>query len=253
MTLGLATWILAVLLQRQRAQAEQVQRAQIEALDAANDELQRVSADRALLVREVHHRVKNNLGMIESILHLTALDADDESRALLDDVGARIEAIRGVHDALYRSEEVTRAVGLERYLPRLVEQLTRSLCPFPVQVRSEITPVSITARSAIAVGIIAAEVTTNAIKYGLEPNTELTISAHRDGPMLRLAFSNTGRPYRPAAEPGLGTELMHQLSAQLGGSVNIDAGERTTVVLEFPFSGCLEEEQGFRGAIDTGL
>ena len=245
LTLGLVTWALGMILRRQQVRAERSKNHHIMVLDRANAELRRLSTDRELLVKEVHHRVKNNLGMIESILRLTAADAGEDARELLSDIGARIEAIRGVHDALYRSEEVTRSVGLDSYLPNLVETIVGSLCPFPVRLKFQLPAVEIAARPAIALGIITAEVTTNAIKYGLQPDSEYEVHAERAGLLLRIAFSNSGKPYPERSMPGLGTELIQQLTEQLGGTVTVRSTDRTTVQIELPVDGCMEQEKGF--------
>jgi two-component sensor histidine kinase len=138
------------------------------ALADANARLEAIVQRQAVLMREVNHRVANSLQLIASLVHLQAGALDDEvARAALRDTQARIAAVMQVHRRLYTSDDVHN-VDMEEYLAGLVTELQQSLAAaagaeHPIRLSAE--PIQLNPDKAVSLGVVVAELVTNAFKY----------------------------------------------------------------------------------------
>jgi two-component sensor histidine kinase len=132
----------------------------------ARDRFEALAAERAMLMREVNHRVGNSLQLIASLLTLqgNAAASPDVKTALVDATG-RVLAVAQVHRRLYTSEDVQQ-VAVDQYLNGLIEDLRRSAENQALaQLSIDADPVSTHPDGAIAVGVIVNELVMNAFKY----------------------------------------------------------------------------------------
>ena len=190
--------------------------------------LRNVSARRAaertqaLLIDELNHRVKNLLGVVSSIAHLTARNAASPAEFA--------EAFTGRLAALGRSHELLTAARWERAsLPALVASLTEPHAGRERRIEVSGDPIDLGPRDLIAVGMIFYELLTNAIKYGAlsQPRGRVSIAWERDGAELLLTWTERGAARTgPPAHAGFGTRMIDSCARHdLTGVTEWDWGE----------------------------
>lgn len=207
----------------------------------AEEELRTSLHDKEALLKEVHHRVKNNLQVIVSLLRLESARSVPTARTVLKDMQGRIQAMAALHETLYRTGNFAR-VDLATYLSQLANQLLRTHLadPASVSLQLDVSPVFVGLDQAIPCGLVANELLSNSLKHGFpEGQTgEVRVALHRtsDG-LVRFEVSNTGAglPDDFAARMGtsLGLQLVGDLTKQLRGELQVDPGPPTRFVIHF--------------------
>jgi len=229
---ALVSWFL-VALTRQRKKNKTLF-AEKQDLEHQNIDLEKTSEERKLLIQEVHHRVKNNLALVNSIINLMILEGGPFTEHGLNDLSARITAIQKVHETLYLAQEFSEIV-VATYLEEITKMILSSTCAFPVNLKNDIDFFRLSTDQIIPLGILVAELITNAVKYGLEPGGTLGIEGNIDSQKyVTIIVRNDGKPYRESS-PGLGSQLIAALSEQLGGTIGVETEPFTSVVLRFPW------------------
>lgn len=206
----------------------------------SEEKIRALLAEKELILVEVHHRVKNNLSAIFSLLNLQASSHGDRVAAgVLHDAANRVRSMMVLYDKLYKSEDVTE-IPLNRYLPPLVHEI---IDIFPakaaVKIETDVGEITVGAKTASTLGIIINELVTNAMKYavGERENALLRLSAtERNGAVL-IEFGDDG-PGLPESvtienSTGFGMQLVGMLVHQLGGSVRIERQGGTRFMIEF--------------------
>ncbi|UOQ75184.1 sensor histidine kinase [Hymenobacter cellulosilyticus] len=140
-------------------------------LAGAHRELKAAVAEKEVLVQEIHHRVKNNLQLISSLLAWQSSRSSDP--AVVDELTssrARIQSMALVHDFLYRADNLAH-VRLDTYLAELLNSLHTSLnsAQQPIELSAELDAVVMDAREASAFGLLVNELVTNAYKHAFTP------------------------------------------------------------------------------------
>lgn len=190
------------------------------------------------LMRELHHRVKNHLGMISGMFGAQSEQGTVSSADLLEEAKTRVEAVNGIHRRLYRQDEYE-FVNMEEYFTELVDNsalvfgLYRS-----IQKELNIDSEPLEIDKAISVGLIANEVLTNSFKYGLQ-NTEkplLKIVLEKAAKGYRMVIFNNAAPdQKPITEStGFGKELIKRLTANLKGESKTTQQNGFQFELTFP-------------------
>lgn len=203
--------------------------------------LQRALADKEVLLREIHHRVKNNLQIINSLLVLKKRGlAACGGQHIVEDILRRINAIGLVHESLYLKDD-THHIDFTAYLSDLGHQLVSSYgLEGRVGLRVNAARGFVGLNDAIPVGLIATEVITNALKHGFPDgrcgDIEIAFSSRsRTGNVLTIHDTGIGLPAdRPAGQNGTGMTLIDRLAAQVGGTATFSQGSGTTFILRFP-------------------
>lgn len=198
--------------------------------------------EKEALLMEVHHRVKNNLQVISSLLRLEAgRSARLEVTAVLAEMQSRVMSMALLHETLYRSGNLA-AVDLAVYLSQLGNQIVRSLAPASgVTLHLDVDPISIELEQAVPCGLLVNELISNALKHAFPDGRrgDIRIEAHplNGGPEIRLVVSDSGiglpADFEEARQRSLGLQLVADLARQLRGTLNIQAGARTTFTLTF--------------------
>lgn len=226
-------------------------------LSTTNQDLERTVGERTAalnqalarqktLVREVHHRVKNNMNVVHALLEFQKRSAPaSRVEDLLTDVQRRIAAMNLIHEQLYRRDGGDTHLDSREYLGEVVEQLRRS---FPigdssVEIEASIDSVAISTETAMPCGLITNELVTNALKYAFvgRSSGQVTVRFGMAGEgMLRLAVSDNGvglsddsLSHIPKTE-GIGTELVAALCSQLHGTISRSSNPGVTVEVTFP-------------------
>lgn len=202
--------------------------------DAAREAL---LAEQGNLLAEVHHRVKNSLQLVYTVLNLQAQDAEDEVAARLLELSAlRVLTIGAVHEQLYLSDQFDN-VEMSQYLVGLVQALREGLAELGAAGRS----VSLEAskgmnwppKRAQAVGLVLTELVTNALKYGEGP-VRIRFAADARKASLEVEDGGRGVPpdFDPKASTGLGMRIVQTLLREHGGVLRL-AGS-ACFVADFP-------------------
>ncbi|MFO1130881.1 MAG: histidine kinase dimerization/phosphoacceptor domain -containing protein [Hyphomicrobiales bacterium] len=187
-------------------------------LQKKSRQVEQALADNKVLFQEVHHRVKNNLQVISSLLRLQSERLPAELRPLLDQTGARVRAIALVHEQIYRTASPS-DVQLDKFLAQLVQQLSASMIAGTARIMTDLQPMTIGLDRAVPVAILATEAITNAIKHGLEDGDgAITVRLASQGGVNRIEVHDSGRGIGDDADTGLGSRIMTALSRQIDGT-----------------------------------
>ncbi len=201
----------------------------------AEKSLAKSLSEKEVLLKEIHHRVKNNLQVISSLLYLQSLKLQDEqAKRIFRESQNRVKAMALIHEQLYQTKDLMR-VDFAEYLQTLASMIAESYNEPPsiidVQIDSEKLDLSIDA--AIPAGLIVSELVTNSLKYAFPEaeesvgkNKEITILARKTSDndiMLIVRDSGIGlNMERPLESPKtLGLRLVKMLTEQLRGSIEV--------------------------------
>jgi two-component system, sensor histidine kinase PdtaS len=190
-----------------------------------------------MLLEELQHRTKNTLGIIDALLTLQAqASRNEEVRQALGEAATRVRIQAEAHRHL-TMQEVGR-VDAQDYLHQICKLLETTLAGVrPITIKCGAEPTMIDAQKALAVGLIANELITNAVKYAFKPGEAGTVSVMLDRDekgLLRLRISDDGSGCPDDAIPGLGTRLISRLVKEHNGSysrVNREKGCEVVVTL----------------------
>jgi two-component sensor histidine kinase len=193
------------------------------------------------LLREIHHRVKNNLQVISSLLNLQQRSLSDPvARAALSDTRQRIAALALIYRAVYEGADL-RKVNLADFLKELIGQLIMTETGQSPSIRTElaIDALTIDPDHLAPLALFAVEAITNAKKHGLtETGGRLIVNFSVRGASAELAITDSGRPGAEAVVvgEGVGRTLMAAFARQLGGAVSFcpQATGGLTARLTFP-------------------
>ena len=215
-------------------------------LGAREHELKASLGQKEALLREVHHRVKNNLQVVTSLLNLRAqAAASPAARAAMLEAQARVKALALVHRGLYEGEEPgTAEVELQSFLGELCSLLEDTVPgrAGEVEVRLDLQPARVAVDRAVPIALFVTEALSNAFKHAFPGGRRGTVSVRlaraegAAGATARLTVSDDGVGIGPEASPGLGSTLMRMLAGQTGGRFRMDSGDGTLVELEFPLA-----------------
>ena len=244
---GVALLALAALTLFAFRQARRVALAQGELenrVNARTADLADANTELATLFQEVHHRVKNNLQVVTSLLRLQQMRVESpHARAALQDSIDRIHAMGLVHQLLYSKQELSQ-VDFAEYAAALTRQLVEAYgMEDQVDVAVGGEPVRFDLDTAIPVALIVNEVVSNALKHGFPDGRKgrIAIDLHRQGADNILAVRDDGVGLPPDLDwtrtQSLGLRIVRSLSTQLGGTPEFAADAGTAFTLRFPAKG----------------
>ena len=208
--------------------------------------LQASLRDKEALLKEVHHRVKNNLQVITSLLRLESRrTVGAETRATLSDMQGRIGSMALLHESLYRSGAFA-SVDLADYLRKVVkEAYDAQMAPgSPVKVRSQMATVEVAMDQALPCGLMVNELISNALKHGFPDGRPgevfITLEPADDAASWRLQVGDTGvglpAGFALERQSTMGLQLVSQLCQQIGGTLHVqpDPGRGAVFTVVFP-------------------
>ena len=237
----------------------------------SEDKIKTLLSEKELLLREVHHRIKNNMSVIVSLLSLQADTLHDPSAvAALEDAGSRVRSMMVLYDKLYRSTDF-REVSAKAYLTSLIDEIVINFPNHkPVTIETQIDDIILDAKILSPVGIILNELLTNAMKHAFtgEESSEFRVRSRQDNRIIielriredlavlpdfsletlnselrafakqvTLTVSDNGigipESIDIAAHAGFGMQLVSILTEQLGGTIRIEREKGTKFILEF--------------------
>ena len=200
-------------------------------------------AEKEILLKEIHHRVKNNMQVISSILNLQAGYVEDaRARALFADCQGRVQSMAMIHEKLYRSANLA-TLDFGQHVRELAQGMVSSFGEVAERVRLHIEAeaVALDIDSAIPAGLILNELVTNALKYAFPDGRAgtLRIALRGDGPeqiLLSVADDGIGLPegLEVGRSRSLGLKMIHSLTRQIGGQVEVRRGIGVEFRIHFP-------------------
>ncbi len=213
-----------------------------EAIQDRDRKLRDALTQKSLLIREIHHRVKNNLQIVMSLLSLQAGQLKDPAaRDALMQAQARINALALVHRILHEIEDQT-TIDLKRLLHELAHQITEGMRGenSTIRVEEDLAEREVSGEIAVPLALFAVEALTNIFKYAFAPGQAGTVTiALRpiENAKLRLAIGDDGVGFDANMQRnGIGTRLIRTFGAQVGGvsALCSQPGKGTTVEVVFP-------------------
>jgi two-component sensor histidine kinase len=204
--------------------------------------IQHSLAEKTALLNEVHHRVKNNLQVVTSLLRLEAgRSVQPDTQTVLREMQGRVRAMALLHESLYRTG-IFASVDLGTYLKQLATQAFRALAVQSGGVRLSLNMASIKVSMDLATpcGLLVNELISNALKHGF-PNghmgeVRLELQTVPDSALACLRVSDTGiglpEDFEASRSTSLGLHLASDLARQMGG--HLDIGPGATFEVQFP-------------------
>ncbi|MBK9015238.1 MAG: sensor histidine kinase [Saprospiraceae bacterium] len=204
--------------------------------------LRKRNEEKEFLIKEIHHRVKNNLQVLSSLLHLQSRHIKDETA--LDAVREgqnRVEAMGLIHQKLYMGDNLA-AVEMKDYLYNLGDTLLDSfgLDDDRVKIIYHLEPLHLDVDTAIPLGLIANELVTNSLKYafpdGRQGLIEISLWKNEAGQLcLKVADNGVGKSGAPQMKgsTSFGTNLVEILSKKLKGKPEVLHGEGYATLIKF--------------------
>jgi PAS domain S-box-containing protein len=212
-------------------------------LHALNVQLQSSLSEKEVLLREIHHRVKNNMQLISSLLSLQA-DLIDDPRllAMFTDSQQRIQSMALVHDILYRSDDLAR-INLADYIRLLITELRLSyrVDPGLINVQVRLDEVFVGIDTVIPCGLLLHELMSNCFKHAFAAGTtgeiRVELQSQPTG-VLALVVSDNGCGFPEKLDfrrtDSLGLQLVCSLTEQLGGNIALERGHGTRFTITLP-------------------
>lgn len=197
--------------------------------------------EKEILLREIHHRIKNNLQVVTSLLDLQVMRTQDANvQALLRGNQSRIHSIALVHDRLSQSNNAS-TIRLGEYVQSLVPMLvqTYAIEPNQITLRTAISgEIELSSNRVVPVGLILNELISNALRHGLgNRGGEVSILLRVENSQVMLMVSDTGNRFPEAfdlnASQTLGFQIIHSLVQQLDASLGVDRTPRTAITIRF--------------------
>ncbi|GAB5539260.1 MAG: hypothetical protein Salg2KO_13630 [Salibacteraceae bacterium] len=197
--------------------------------------------EKDLLLREVHHRVKNNLQIISSLFYLQSKKIDNEqARNLIKEGQSRIEVMALIHQRLYQSDQLS-TIDLQNYINDLGKQIiqTHSKAGLSINLSIVTGGAKFAVDRALPLGMIVNELITNSIKHGFEGRKIglITVEFSLNGPIARLTYTDDGigvSDIRLVQESNsLGMKLIKLLTDQLNGVIEYYPSDGFKMSLEF--------------------
>ena len=206
-----------------------------------NEQLQQLLAEKEWLVKEIHHRVKNNLQMVVSLLntqtefltHPSAIDAIKESRE-------RMQAIAIIHQKLYQLDNSAQ-VNMRSYINELIDNINHSFADSErIHFKVDVADVSLDISQSVPIGLMLNEAITNAIKYAYPKNEKGSIEVslkHYDIDKLQVKVADNGKGLPAEVDikhsNSLGLQLIKLFSEQLDGDLYFLNNNGLEIILNF--------------------
>lgn len=210
----------------------------------AEEQIKASLQEKEVLLKEIHHRVKNNLQVISSLLRMQARRANDPQTAILfKESQNRVQSMSLIHEQLYQSSDFSH-IDFGDYVRRLVSNLFRAYGTHAGTVAFSVTThqLTLTLDAAIPCGLIINELVSNSLKYAFPDGHQgsIAITLQKDSSksgrfVLSVSDNGIGIPDTLdwQATRSLGLRIVHNLVTQLDGSIKLDRTQGTTFIITF--------------------
>jgi PAS domain S-box-containing protein len=199
-------------------------------------ERRQAESQQRLLFNELNHRVKNNMQMLQSLLHMSvSRTASSEARKVLSDASNRVAAMASAQQVLYGTTDAKRFNAAE--LVQAVSQTVQHIFPQAVKVACDVCDDAISNEFAMPLALILNELLTNALKHGGARGQRIvTVQLHRRGDGFQLAVEDEGPGFdlHEVLPHSSGLQLVNRLIRQLRGAFEVVRSPRCRCVVTFP-------------------
>ena len=226
---------------RQKKKLNEQLELQKETIENQNVELTLQNREKEALLHEIHHRVKNNLQIISSLINLKTRQTSDETTLALQQLNGRIFSMGLIHEKLYENENIG-TIRMDEYLIELARHLLASFgeSKYPVQLKSDCEPIEMAVDSTLTCGLINNELLTNSLKYAFasdQTDREIVLSLKQHDQYIEMCISDNGRKNKLTPEnfaKSFGLRFVDQLvTAKLDGEwiMRLDNGFHAEIKL----------------------
>jgi two-component sensor histidine kinase len=200
-------------------------------------------AEKDTLLKEIHHRVKNNLQIISSLLNLQERFVRDPADIdIFRNSRSRVKSMALIHEVLYQSKNISQ-IDFSEYVDKLVSHLVQGhLNNYAgITVRTDVAGIKLDIDTAIPCGLIINELLTNAFKYAFPAGStgEIGIRMSRSGDICLLCVYDNGVGFPDTidftSDKTLGMNLVYNLARQLGGEIRVGKELGVSICIEFPY------------------
>lgn len=197
--------------------------------------------EKQILLAEIHHRVKNNLAVVSSLIELQKEDVLPEVEDAFQNIQSRIKSIALIHEKLYETT-IFSDVDLADYIHELTEIISKTYHSKEkeIDITFELEDIRVDMTTAVPVGLICNELINNSFKHGFKSKSggEIVIKLRKSGKYVTLEVADDGAglpaDFNLANTNGLGVTLLNVLTQQLNGEINFRSNGQTNFRLQFP-------------------
>jgi two-component system, sensor histidine kinase PdtaS len=197
--------------------------------------------EKEALLKEIHHRVKNNLQVISSLLHMQAMEnRNPAAEDILRESQLRVKSMALVHERLYQSNDLS-GIDFVDYFPSMTRELLRAYGRLDVKLTLDVEPIFLGIDLAIPVGLIASELVSNCLKHAFpdRQSGEIKVSFLHDGnSRARLVVSDDGVGFPPNTDittmHSMGITLVIGLVKQIDGTIALEQKDHPKLTVVFP-------------------
>ena len=218
-------------------QREEIRQKNVSLQELINDK-DKLLAEKAWLMKEVHHRVKNNLQMVISLLNSqSAYLSSQDAVAAIRESQRRMHAMSLIHQRLYEKDEST--IDMQTYISELVSYLKDSFDCDQVQFVLDVEFLELDVSKAVPVGLILNEAITNSLKYAFPDGRpgKILVSLKHVPPLVELIVADDGvglpTDNMASVKKSLGMSLLKGLTLQIGGSYETKSERGVEIVIRF--------------------
>ena len=204
-----------------------------------NRRIQKQDQEKEVLLKEIHHRVKNNLQVISSLLGLQGLSIKDaKAKAAIQEGRSRVHSMSLIHQSLYKKDNLT-GIEMKPYLQKLTADLIATYNYQDVEIQSVINSEDITldVETVVPIGLIINELVTNSVKYAFEGRQKgvIQVELSEDNGLLRLVVSDNGigldNDQLKTKEDSYGHSLIRAFRDKLDAEIKVENQDGTKIDL----------------------
>jgi two-component sensor histidine kinase len=209
-----------------------------EELQIQFDTIKKQNEEKTMMLKEIHHRVKNNLQVITSLLRLQSRELENEEAiSKFQETTNRVIAMSMIHEKMYQSAELSK-INIEEYFNSLSHDLLNSYqVAFPIEIKIYCSIQTLGMTPIVPLALIFNELLSNSLKYAFSKNQEAKIDIKLqkvDQNNFVLTYQDNGTWKIPARQDSFGMELIDALTEQLEGKMSFSNKPVTKYVFEFP-------------------
>ncbi|MFO0356856.1 MAG: sensor histidine kinase [Sphingobacteriaceae bacterium] len=236
LTIALVYYFIRMLNKQYFELAELVQKTKNDQLVISNS-----LREKEILLKEVQHRVKNNLAVIMALFNFQKESStNEETKIALTEARNRVLSIAMVHEQLYKKDNFSK-IHLDKYIPELIQEVLRS---HPLHshanIKKELESIDLDITKTIPVGLIINEIVTNSLKHGFKNSNntpEIAVKLRSSNGWIYIDIKDNGTGFPEKIEKNqnsLGISLMESLTEQIDGKIELTSDSGALVKLSFP-------------------
>jgi len=210
------------------------------ALAQQNKQISEALSQNKVLIKEIHHRVKNNLQVVSSLLNMQARKSQEgETKDALNSSKTRVQSMSILHQNLYQGENLT-GVNIEDYLDKVVKNIFDTYnIQDDITLTVDIDPISLDVDTLVPIGLIANELICNALKHAFvnREKGRIWVECKQDNELLILRVADDGCGFEgeelPRKDESLGARLIKSFTKKLDGKISIANNKGTDISITF--------------------